>query len=477
MTFFTGRFRFFTALLMLIFLFANGMKAQQAKYVFYFIGDGMGFTHIATTEAYLAAIKGENGFEKLNFNTFPAVGMATNHTETRLITGSAAAGTSLATGYKTTVNTISMDGTRENNLTTIAEQAKMQGFKVGIISSVSINHATPAVFYAHQPLRSNYYEIGLDLISSRFNFFGGGGFNQPEGKNNAQTSLYELADKEGFTITTTSDRFESLRPGDDHVIAVGSIIESSGAIRFAIDQDEQDIPLDRFVAKASELLENENGFFMMVEEGKIDWAAHANDAATVIYNVISLADAVDQAMRFYDKYPDETLIVVTSDHETGGMTLGWSGTGYDVNLSLLQLQKISSQNFAVLVDSLLEDPLNHRFGLIMEMVSRYYGLGGDSGLTLTDHEIRLFKDAWDVMLGFSDLSAEEQQLRYGGGQPIAATATRVLNSRAGVGWTTWSHTGTYVPVYAIGQGHELFRGAYDLTDIPNMIRKAMNLSN
>jgi len=261
------------------------------------------------------------------------------------------------------------------------------------------------------------------------------------------------------------------------VIAVGSIIESSGAIRFAIDQDEQDIPLDRFVAKASELLENESGFFMMVEEGKIDWAAHANDAATVIYNVISLADAVDQALKFYEKYPDETLIIVTSDHETGGMSLGWSGTGYDVNLSLLQLQKISSQNFAVLVDSLLDDPLNHRFGLIMEMVSRYYGLGGDSGLTLTDHENRLFKDAWDVVLGSSGLSAEEQQLRYGGGNPIAATATQVLNNRAGVGWTTWSHTGIYVPVYAIGQGHEHFTGSYDLTDIPKMIRKAMNLSN
>jgi len=170
MTNFTVRFRLFTALFMLFFLFANGIMAQQAKYVFYFIGDGMGFAHIATTEAYLAEINGENGFEKLNFNGFPAVGIATNHAETRLITGSAAAGTSLATGHKTTINTISMDGPRETRLTTIAEEAKKHGLKVGIISSVSINHATPAVFYAHQPLRSNYYEIGLDLINSGFNF-------------------------------------------------------------------------------------------------------------------------------------------------------------------------------------------------------------------------------------------------------------------------------------------------------------------
>ncbi len=461
---------------LLTFLLGIAVLAQQAKYVFYFIGDGMSLTHVAATEAYLAAIEGRNGFEKLNFSAFPAVGIATNHAENRLITGSAAAGTSLATGHKTTVNTISMDGKRQNNLVTIAEKAHNQGFKVGIISSVSINHATPAAFYAHQPSRSNYYEISLDLISSGFNFFGGGGFNSPTGKNNDQPSAYLLAAKAGYTIAATIEEFERLHPGVDHVIATGAVIESSGAMRYAIDQDEKDIPLHRIVAKASELLENENGFFIMTEEGKIDWAAHANDATTVILNIISLAEAVEQALEFYEKYPDQTLIVVTSDHETGGMTLGWAGTSYQTNLPLLQKQKISSQYFAVLVDSLMKDESNQHFDFMMDLVNQYYGLGGDDGLPLSSYEMNLFKDAWDTMLGYATIDNDEKHLRYGGGNPMAATATRILNNKAGIGWTTWAHTGTYVPVYAIGQGHELFTGYYDLTDIPKKIEKAMGLS-
>jgi alkaline phosphatase len=476
MTHLNQSMKIFAATTLLAFMLSIAVSAQHAKYVFYFVGDGMGLTHVAATEAYLAAIEGGTGFEKMNFSTFPAVGIATNHAENRLITGSAAAGTSLATGHKTTINTISMDGKRQNSLVTIAEKAHNRGFKVGIISSVSINHATPAAFYAHQPSRSNYYEISLDLINSGFNFFGGGGFNSPTGKNNDQPSAYLRAGEAGYTITYTIEEFERLQPGADRVIALGSVIESSGAMRYAIDQDDADIPLHRIVAKASELLENENGFFIMTEEGKIDWAAHANDATTVMLNIISLAEAVDVALDFYEKYPDQTLIVVTSDHETGGMTLGWAGTSYQTNPALLQKQTISSQNFTVLVDSLMKDELNHRFSLMMHLVNQYYGLGGDNGMPLSAHEMQLFKDAWDVMLGYSALNNDEKYLRYGGGNPLAATATRVLNNKAGIAWTTWSHTGAYVPVYAIGRGHELFNGYYDLTDIPKKIEEAMGIA-
>jgi len=455
----------------------TNLEAQQAKYVFYFIGDGMGLTHVAATEAYLAASKREIGFEKLNFSNFPTTGFATNHAENRLITGSAAAGTALATGQKTTVNTISMDGKRKNNLTSIAYEAQAAGFKIGIISSVSINHATPAVFYANQPNRSNYYEISLDLLESNFDFFGGGGFNQPFGKNNDKPSAYLLAEQAGYTITSSIEAFNQLKPGDKKVIAVGSMIESSAALRFAIDQNEEDIPLSGFIAKSIELLDNENGFFIMAEEGKIDWAAHANDGAAVIQNVISLAEAVEKALEFYHQHPDETLIVVTADHETGGLSLGWAGTHYDTDLGLLQLQNISSQNFTALLDSLLDIPENQQFDFAMETVNKHFGLGGKTGKTLTDYQNQLFKDAWDVMTGSSTMSEDEKHLRYGGGNPIAATAVRVLNNKAGLGWTTWSHTGTPVPVFAIGLGHEMFTGYYDITDIPKKIKVAMGLKN
>ncbi len=463
------------ATLLLIIFVTSGVAAQQAKYVFYFIGDGMGFTHVAATEAYRSSLKGESGFEALNFSQFPTTGIATTEAENRLITGSAAAGTALATGQKTTVNTISMDGRRERPLTTIAEDAKAQGFKVGIISSVSINHATPAVFYAHQPARSNYYEIGLDLVNSGFDFFGGGGIHRHAGNNGDLPSIYDLARDAGYTITTTLDGFNSLKPGDEKVIAIGSVIEGSGALRYAIDQDDSDIPLESVVEKATELLYNEQGFFIMTEEGKIDWAAHANDGATVIYNVISLADAVDIALNFYEKYPDETLIVVTADHETGGMTLGYATSRYDAQLSLLQLQKMSTQNFTILSDSLLDIPENQTFDFAMSLVAKYYGLGGDTGLTLTNHEKQLFEEAWQEMTGVSEKDSDATHVLYGSGSPLAATATRVLNNRAGLGWTTWSHTGANVPVYAIGQGHELFNGYYHISEIPQRMKRAMGI--
>lgn len=455
----------------------TGIEAQQAKYVFYFIGDGMGLTHLAATEAYLAASKREIGFEKLNFSRFPATGFATTYAENRLITGSAAAGTALATGQKTTINTISMDGTKKNNLTSIAYEAKAKGLKIGIISSVSINHATPAVFYANQPNRSNYYEISLDLLESNFDFFGGGGFNQPTGKNNDKPSAYLLAEQAGYTITSSIEAFNQLNPGDNKVIAVGSIIDESAALRFAIDQNEEDIPLSSFIEKSIELLDNENGFFIMVEEGKIDWAAHANDGATVIHNVMSLAEAVEQALEFYYQHPDETLIVVTADHETGGLTLGWAGTHYDNDLGLLQLQNISSQNFTYLLDSLIEIPENQNFDFAMETINTHFGLGGTTGKTLTDYQNQLFKEAWDVMTGNSSMTEDEKHLCYGGGNPMAATAVRILNNKAGLGWTTWSHTGMPVPVFAIGQGNEMFNGYYDITDIPKKIKSAMGLNN
>ncbi len=458
-------------------LFSSGLlQAQQAKYVFYFIGDGMGITHVAATEAYLAAKKQEIGYEKLSFSTFPTTGFANNHALNRLITGSAAAGTALATGQKTTINTISMDGKRTQNLTSIAKIAKEKGFKVGIISNVSINHATPAVFYANQPDRNNYYEIGLDLINSRFDFFGGGGFNKFTGKNNDQPDLYLLAGQAGYRVSRGVEELNALTPGVQQVIATSNFLTKSASQQFVIDQGETDIPLSRFIEKAIELLYGDEGFFIMAEEGNLDWASHANDGASAIQNIKGLSDAVERAVEFYLKHPDETLIIVTADHETGGLTLGWAGKEYDTDLGLLQLQKVSSERFNYLIDSVMKITENQKFEVAMKMITQYYGLGGEGGLMLTEYENKLLYEAWQVWKGELQMAEIEKELKFGGGNPVVAAATRILNNKAGLGWTTWSHTGTPVPVFAIGQGHEKFTGYYDITDIPKRMKIAMGLS-
>ena len=164
---------------LLFFVLLTGVTyAQQAKYVFYFIGDGMGVNQVNGTEMYLAEQEGRIGVTPLLFTQFPAVGVATTFSATNSVTDSSAAGTALATGVKTYNGAIGMDD-QKNVIQTVAERAKKAGRKVGVTTSVSVDHATPAAFYAHQPNRNMYYEIALDLPKANFDFYAGGGFLKP----------------------------------------------------------------------------------------------------------------------------------------------------------------------------------------------------------------------------------------------------------------------------------------------------------
>ncbi|MDZ7775411.1 MAG: alkaline phosphatase [Bacteroidales bacterium] len=147
-----------------------------------FIGDGMGMAHVNAAEAFVAAGKNNITMNTLNISGFEVQSFMTTYSQDRFITGSAASGTAIATGHKTTTGTISMDSDHKKSYKTIAEKAKDNGYKVGILTSVPINHATPAVFYAHEPVRHNYYSIGKQLPLSGFDFFGGGAFKHPTGK-------------------------------------------------------------------------------------------------------------------------------------------------------------------------------------------------------------------------------------------------------------------------------------------------------
>ena len=161
----------YTLFFVLISVVANG----QAKYVFYFIGDGMGVNQVNGTEMYQAEIQnGRIGVEPLLFTQFPVATMATTFSAKNSVTDSAAAGTALATGKKTYNGAISV-GEDKNAIQTVAEKAKKAGKKVGVTTSVSVDHATPAAFYAHQPDRNMNYEIALDLPKANFDFYAGGG--------------------------------------------------------------------------------------------------------------------------------------------------------------------------------------------------------------------------------------------------------------------------------------------------------------
>ena len=447
-----------------IFLFSSCYQPPQepkAKYVFLFIGDGMGLAQVIAAEGYQSAMMGGE-YVPLGFRQFPGVGLTTTYAANRFITGSAAAGTSLATGIKTNIGRISMDTSGMVPLETLAEKAKKKGMKVGIISSVSIDHATPAAFYAHRPDRNMYHEIGLDLARSDVDFFGGGGFKDPVRED---VNVLELAKENGFQYINDEASFRALTPAENKVLFVHPDLTSGASMRFAIDQPEGYITLAEITEKAIAYLDNENGFFMMVEGGKIDWLCHANDAGAMVREVIDFSAAVDAAVKFYKLHPEETLIVVTADHETGGLGLGNIRMKYKSDYALLGNQSISGEDFnAVLSEWRKDNHLNEKgFKKILQVTHEYFGFGGDDApIVIDDNESESLKKAFMAY----DLSQEGDYANY---SPFTYQSTLVMADRAGLGWTSQTHTPVAVPVYAIGNGFESFSGNLDNTDIPKLI--------
>ncbi|MEI6079541.1 MAG: alkaline phosphatase [bacterium] len=442
----------------------NGPKV---KYIFFFIGDGMGLAHINMAEAYEAAVKGKIGVEKLNFTKFPGLAIATNYATDRYITDSAAAGTALATGSKTSVDTISMDAGRTKKIKSIAEMAKEKGMKVGIITTANINDATPAVFYSHQPERSMLKEIANDLPKSGFNFFGGGNLKNVK---NAK----ELLTKNGYVYVDSKKGFNSLKDKNAKVFATCPIRDASEACRFTIDQTSADITLSDITKKGIELLDNPKGFFVMIEGGKIDWAAHVNDAASDIKDVEAFDKAIAEALKFYEKHPEETLIVVTADHETGGLSLGYAGMHYDTAFAKLKNQKISVD---VMEQKIAEYKKSHTAGKaklkdLMPFIEQKFGLGSKSkGLALTEDDKKALEEAFTATItGTKNIS------KYGkDAEPLSWTISKILDQKSGISWTTFSHTGIPVIVFSKGHGSELFKGYIDNTDIPKNIMIAAGL--
>jgi alkaline phosphatase len=451
-------------------------EEPKAKYVFLFIGDGMGQAQVNLTQGYLAALEDKIGFNQLTFTSFPQVGFVSTFSNDQMITCSAAAGTALATGYKTNIGRIAMDPAGEKPYESIASKAKKNGFKVGIMTTVSIDHATPAVFYAHQPERDLYFQIGTQLTESNFDFFAGGGFITPEDSVDGKlVNLVKLAEENGYTVTETREEFDQLVPGKGKVLVISPKPSGEASLPYALDMDPGEITLADYISKAINLLNNDKGFFMMIEGGKIDWACHGNDAAGTIQEVISMDKAVENAFSFYKKHPDETLIIVTADHETGGLALGNNITKYDSHLGLLKYQLSSVEELDKIVAQFRVnksgDP-EADFNRMMKVVENDIGLNSKKNNTLlTPEEIAALKKNFNECV--YGTGAEEGT--YGAYEKFVDAAIKLLAEKAGISWSSTAHTCVNVPVYAIGAGAEKFSGYIDNTDIPKFIGQLMGI--
>jgi alkaline phosphatase len=327
-----------------------------------------------------------------------------------------------------------------------------------------------------------YHEIDMELANSGFNYFGGGGFKDPEGKKskNPQGNALEVAKKNGYTIVSNKEAFMALTKDSGKVIAYNDHLPDSMALPYVMDTKLTDITLPEFTKKGIEFLDGPDGFFMMVEGGKIDWACHANDAAAAIKDTLAFDEAIKLAYDFYKAHPEETLILVAGDHECGGLSLGFAGTQYKSTFELLKHQTISFKAFTDEIMKKYKETHTAKasFEDMIPLMKEYFGfeVTGEGDLVLTSFELEELKDAFvQSMSGVEVEGGTSDYILYGGYDPFTVKLTHLLNQKAGLAWTSYSHTGIPLSISAVGVGAESFNGFYDNTDLAKKLMTIMGV--
>ena len=287
---------------------------------------------------------------------------------------------------------------------------------------------------------------------------------------------HTVAANAGYNVVTTQAGAAALTAGAGKTLIIAENLGDGKAMNYAMDAANGEWQLTDYVKKGIELLNNKKGFFMMTESGKIDWACHANDAAASIHDVLEMSNAVQAAVDFYNAHPNETLILVTADHETGGMAIGYKTTNYDTFLTNLTHQKMSYAKFdATYVQGYIANKTP--FETAMQDVKNVFGLtlptdpaAASAGkLLLTDYEVENLRKAYErtLQVGSSSQSKMSQQdyELYGTYIPFSMAVCHTINHKSGMDHTTYAHTGAMVNVYAMGVGAEKFGGVYDNTEI------------
>ncbi len=291
------------ALLFWIVVAQSAAGAPSPKNVIFFIGDGMGFEHVTAAGYYTGGT--------LSFQTFPYQGAVTTFSADSAVTDSAAAGTALATGYKVSNGVVSTaipgDG---SELQTLVEYSQNRGKATGLVTTTTMTHATPACFGAHEPSRNNTAQIAGDYLSqTRPNvLFGGGAYGM----------TVPSAVAAGYTVVTTASDMLGLDTSTEMMVS-----GQFGSTHLPYEYDGVGtLPhLSEMASTALDILDNDQeGFFLMVEGGRIDHAAHAHDIQRDIHETIEFANAVQVAVDWAVGRSD-TLILVTADHETGGLSV------------------------------------------------------------------------------------------------------------------------------------------------------------
>lgn len=453
--------RIFLSLVLLFALVFIG-RASTPKYIFYFIGDGMGVGAVSLTQSYGRMVLGNNSL--LTMMKFPIASLAFTQSASSPVTDSAAAGTALATGHKTKNGMVGMNADTVA-VTSIATQLQAKGYGVGLITTVSPDDATPASFYAHQPYRGVYYEIGCDCANSGFEFIAGAGLRGLKNSNGESTDLLEVLKQNKVAVVHGIDSLKMTK--SRRVVLLGDNPVHANEMGYVVDSIKGQMSLrDMTQAGIKHLKKHSpNKFFMMVEGGSIDHAGHANDPSALVMETIGFDNALKLAYEFYLEHPEETLIVVTADHETGGLSLANRRLHYNIEPKYLQYPKMSKEGFSELCKSMMHSRMVYTWDDMKRVLIERIGLY--DSIPVTDKEDSVLREMFQAML--ENRAAADEKSLYSSFNAFAVEVFKLISEVCGIGWSTGNHSGAPVPVFAVGCGAERFSAIQDNTDIPKKI--------
>lgn len=389
-----------------------------------------------------------------------ACGLVRTYSSDAAIADSAPSGTAMATGFKSHTGFVGVlpdvnsmpgmnplaKGDERKPIASVLEAAQLAGKATGIIATSEIMHATPADFTAHDPSRKNYDNLSEQQVYQDIDVVLGSGekYFTKEVRGDGEDLVSEIKNL-GYDYVTS---IEEMNSSDSEKIW-GMFAPVDMAYDF--DRDPSKEPsLAEMTSKAiSTLSKNENGFFLLVEGSKVDWAAHANDPIGVISDTLAFDDAVKVALDFAKK-DGNTVVISVTDHGNGGITIG--NTATDSNYDKLHIDEyIEPLKKATLTGEGVEKLLNDDRSNIVEVMSKYYGVDD-----LTEEEIKAIKDT------------EAGSLNY--------TVGPIISKRANIGWTTTGHTGEDVPLYIYAPSNcEKLSGVVENTDIAKYMSRVMGI--
>jgi len=469
----------------LLFIFSLPLFAAAPKYVFMFIGDGLGSSQREVAEYFKQKIT-KNSKLKLNMSSMEIVGSNTTYSKNKSITDSAAAATAIATGHKTN-NKMLSKLPNGKSVKSLMEEAMSKNWATGVISSARITHATPAAFMAHNRHRDNESEIAKEISASGVNFIAGGGFCffTPENgtfksEREDDIDLIKTFTKKGYKVFLGTESTRSFYKFIPKKINNVFAAFTCSYMPYELDRLNKNInvpTLKEITEKGiATLLKHKKPFFMTIEGGRIDHACHLNDPAGMIHDVLAFDDAVGAALKFYKKHPNETLVLVIADHETGGLDFKSSKNKF------IKIAPIINSKSSV------EDTLRGVYNGDRKAYSTF--IAKSNGLKiLTAKEKKILNKAMDIQdkdiakfsIGIEKMrvvkgilkTAIPKKLQYKYSSPTQVAVSSILSARARFSWSTLRHTGKNVPLTAVGVGAKSFRGLKDNTEVARILAKLL----